>query len=332
MINKEFSTIDLASEQLYDLCKDRKLQTSEIFEPNDYYGMASIIKQYANINQNYPLKFIIPHGIVFNENHIWQYEINFPLPSIAVYPHYRFNTYKNNCNKYLFNFSSPFLYLIRMKNKNINIESRQGLIFFPAHSTHRIEVEMDYQNLALILDKLEDKYKPITICIYWKDYLLGHHIPFIKKGFKVVSAGHIYDPLFLHRLYSLLSTHKYAASNQIGSSLFYSIAAGCCFFLIDYGNIKYIGDNNTLIIDHPSISNELETEIVKEFTIKRDEVSQKQNELMKYFLGFDYLLSPKEMKYKILQTEILDKIFVGRAKNRKFHLLAPPWIYRLYHR
>jgi hypothetical protein len=39
-------------------------------------------------------------------------------------------------------------------------------------------VETDWELLALELTKLPSTYYPITVCIYWKDYLLSRHKPF----------------------------------------------------------------------------------------------------------------------------------------------------------
>ncbi len=99
---------------------------------------------------------------------------------------------------------------------------------------------MDYENIAIKLLKLDKKFFPITICIYWKDYLQGKHQSFIDHGFPVVSAGHIYDQNFLYRLSYLLSTYKFAASNIIGSSMFYAVHAGCSFFLIKNSDVQCI--------------------------------------------------------------------------------------------
>jgi hypothetical protein len=89
-----------------------------------------------------------------------------------------------------------------------------GTIEFPAYSTHHIRASFDFKSYAEYLEKLDERFKPIVICIYWKDYLSGHHVEFQKKGFKIITAGHMFD-LFMLRIVNICSQFKYANSNQL---------------------------------------------------------------------------------------------------------------------
>ena len=96
---------------LETLCEDRRLDTEEIFPPNAFYGIDSIIKTYTGLTNNHLLKLIIPHGIVFSKDHVWEAEANFPLPVVLSYPDYRFESYKRRSKKIVIKASSPYLYL-----------------------------------------------------------------------------------------------------------------------------------------------------------------------------------------------------------------------------
>jgi len=69
-------------EDLDSLCQDRSLVTPEKFPPNDFYGMASILKMYASLPNNYPLNVVVPHGLSLSLDFAWSSEIQAPVPSI----------------------------------------------------------------------------------------------------------------------------------------------------------------------------------------------------------------------------------------------------------
>ncbi len=175
--------------------------------------------------------------------------------------------------------------------------------------SHDVTVETDWEQLALELSQLEPKYQPITVCIYWKDYLLGRHIPFQKQGFKIVSAGHMFDPNFLVRFYHLCSTHYYAASNELGTNLFYSIQAGCSYFYWD--KLKYsrhaasekILKRDSTITHNNKIFQKKMAEMKNMFSEPQNSLSREKLDFVEYHLGKQYFLSPEDLKQKILEAE-----------------------------
>lgn len=311
MENNENRFIVTLEETLYQqkdlcsLCKDRELKTNEIFSENSFYGIDHIIKVYSGIKFTHQLKFIIPHGITLNQESIAEYEIKNKIPIILCYPDYRKLVLKKYSRKLVISFSSPFVYVHHLLSKTIDNSKRKGLIFFPAHSTHHINALMDFEILAEKLDQLDDKFKPITICLYWKDFLDQDINPFYKRGFRIVSAGHIYDKNFFSRLYYLLSQHKYSSSNIIGSSLFYSVKAGCSFFFIDYGNYEYKGEKEVLQRDHPKESLEITENLYKMFSKKLDSPSEKQLQIIDQYLNTKYFLSPIQLKFFIYFCDVV---------------------------
>lgn len=310
-------------QDLSRLCKDRDLQTHEIFKPNDFYGFASVLKEYAGIRQEYNLKCVVPHGVVLNLNHCWETELSAPVPAILSYPEYRYETYKKLSSKIIVPFSSPYLYLKELLKDNPEKE-RKGLIFFPAHSTHHVNTMMDYEQLADSLSLLGSEFHPITICVYWKDYINGNYLAFAKKGFSIASAGHMYDHNFLYRLYYLLVTHKYASSNTIGSSLFYALETGCSFFLLRYKEYQYSGIEESLHRDIPEITEEIEEEILDTCLEPRSRISETQIHLANKYLGNEFLFSRTKIKKLFSRLEIYDKIvFNYHLKNYSYLRITP---------
>ncbi len=114
-----------------------------------------------------------------------------------------------------------------------------SVVVFPGHSTHWVDATFKSEDFIKELNNLPDYFGEIRICLYWKDIINGMHMPYLKHGFKVVSAGHMEDPLFGDKMYNILASGEYTCSNEIGSYTFYSVAAGIPFF--------YFGPNATKV-------------------------------------------------------------------------------------
>lgn len=215
---------------LATVCRARELPGIEVFAPNEFYGGDRVLKLYAQVPPDRPLKLVVPHGIVFNDSYVWQAEAQSSLPAVFAYSEARARAYTRYTRKVVFRSAVPFAYAARLTGAPPG--QRHGTLVFPGHSTHHVTVEADFERMADALLQLEARFQPVTVCIYWRDHELGRHRPFVERGLAVVSAGHIYDPAFLFRLAHLLSVHRYAASNEVGSSLCYSVIAGCNFFML----------------------------------------------------------------------------------------------------
>ena len=61
------------------LCVDRELKTPEIHTSNDFYGQASVLKRYAGLPSWYPLKAVLEHAPVVQDD-MWKHDRNALLP------------------------------------------------------------------------------------------------------------------------------------------------------------------------------------------------------------------------------------------------------------
>jgi len=313
---------------LTKLCEDRLLQTNEIFPGNAYYGNDLILKTYAGLPRSYPLKVVIPHGIYLDPNFIWIAEQKSPLPAILNYSDFRKNVVSRKTSKFVISSSSPFLFLTKLLEGKQN-SSREGTIFFPAHSTHYVTVSMNYKTLADELEQLDDEYKPITVCMYWRDVNLGYHLPFLEKGFLVVSAGHIYDPYFLYRFYDLCNKHVYSSGNNFGSHIFYSIKAGCSYFHLDSIKYNVHTGSDTHKNDISGIPKFLHNYFLSLFSEPHRYTKKDQLDFVDYFLGTKYLKRPHELRKQLLYAELLDKIgIVVWNKGYPKKMVFPPFLKR----
>lgn len=302
--------LDEASD-LGRVCRPRELRTAEVFEPNAFYGNDLVLKRYAGLDPEVPLKVVVPHGIVFDRSYVWEYERLAPLPAVLAYSGERAHAYARATRKRPIRAAVPFAYLPRLLGETPPGE-RAGTLFFPGHSSHRATAQSDFTGMADALERLPAQYGPVTVCLYWRDYELGRHRPFQERGLRVVSAGHIYDPAFLFRLFHLCQCHRYAASNHVGSSLLYSVLAGCRFFMLHGFGVTYTGSPEHLASDL-SEPGDLAAELARAFAVPEPGITPRQRQLATEVCGLDHLRSPAEMRGVLAMAERLDRFSLARA-------------------
>jgi hypothetical protein len=156
---------------------------------------------------------------------------------------------------------------------------------------------MDFERLADQLLDLPSWMQPVTVISYWRDIQLGNHLPFARRGLRVVSAGHWLDPDFLLRLAHLLRQHRHAAANAFGSCLFYSVWAGCSFHFV-HEAYKYTGADEHLREEVGGVSPALAKEWNKLellFSTPTTNASQEQQSQARYYLGGGHLREPEDL-------------------------------------
>jgi hypothetical protein len=292
------------------LCRPRDLRTPEVFPPNAFYGTDLVLKLRAGLPPDQPLKAVAPHGIVFDRSYVWEMERRALLPAVLAYSDQRAQAYARATGKLVIRSAVPFAYLPMLAAEAASTR-RSGMLFFPSHSSHRATAHADFAGMAEALTRLEAKYQPVTVCIYWRDHQLGHHRPFVERGLPVVSAGHIFDSMFLFRLFHLCRRHRYAAGNHVGSSLFYAALAGCRYFLLPGFGATYSGAHEHLAQD-VSLGGPLQDEVASAFAAPSDEVSPLQHSLLTRICGLDHLLEPAQLRAALEMADRLDRFGVAR--------------------
>ncbi|MHB9002825.1 MAG: hypothetical protein ACYC6C_02005 [Coriobacteriia bacterium] len=296
-------------EDLDTLCADRELESDAIFTPDDWYGMAAVLKDYAGMPQNRSLKALVPHGVYFNDHHVIEYERQADLPVVLGYEQYRLPLYAVN-GVVAIPFASPFCYANRLVHYT---GSRRGTLYFPAHSTHWLTVETDWEALTDTAAALGSVDDPVSVVIYWRDYLLGHHVPFVKRGLRIVSAGHMFDQDFLLRLAYLLQTHSRAVTNALGGHVYYAAHAGCATRII-HQDYRVGGDTQALERDVPGFSDErwqVWRGIEQAFSVDTEAPTREQLSIVERHLSADRVLEPEELRSLLEWVDRLDRF--GRA-------------------
>jgi hypothetical protein len=300
-------------EDLDTLCANRPLPTCEPNRTNAFYGHAMILKAYARLPPPYQLKMLMPHSVYLVDWPTVAKEWETPLPLNFIYPAHLIRAYAEETKRLTIPFSSPFLYLLKLLEGQ-PAPVRRGTLFFPTHSSVLNIAHIDVEHLADSLLQLEERFHPITVCMYWIDYLRGQHRPFQQRGLKIVSAGHRNDPFFLFRLYHLCSLHKYAASNEFGTTCFFSIASGCSFFFHNIDQpVSYSSPYNRITVGKRGADTTAKAKAL--FSTVCDPPNAEQKQFVDYFLGKDFLLSPAQLRKKLLAAEIFDKLGCFHYEN-----------------
>jgi hypothetical protein len=209
-------------EDLEQLCHDRALRTTEIFEPNAYYGIDQVVKRWAGVALDEPLHVAFPHGVPFKMLFYGRRE---RLPVLAYHwqPH-RDALLRRGVTGRLWPFASPFLYASALLGPPSG--RRAGTLAFVARLG---EGGSEARARAAEIAALPDHLQPVAVCLRWQDVLAGAAAGFEALGLTVVSAGHANDPLFLLRLRQLCAAHEYVVTNGMGSHIFFAVASGATY-------------------------------------------------------------------------------------------------------
>jgi hypothetical protein len=195
------------------------------------YGFNIIIKDYAKFPHYLPLPCHMEHGWAVNQGAI-KSDLVTNKPLMLVFSKRRVKAWKKYSKIPVVIIGSPFVHY-KLKHNIVTKSDARGTVVFPGHSTYFVKNIFSIEGYCLELKQLPKMYHPITICLFWLDYIDKSSDIYRQMGFEVVTAGYkITNSLdFVKNFYDILSSHKYATSNDIGSHVFYAIDMGIPFFL-----------------------------------------------------------------------------------------------------
>lgn len=301
---------------LFELSKEKPLITNELYPQNDFYGHATILKQYANVDKNYQIKAVIRHCPTLSKDQIWDSDLNSILPSMFTFSSREFKLYQSITKKILFSIGPLILYAKHfLKEEQLEVEKKRlqtNLLVFPSHSCHMINAVYDIDEFCRNIKKIGKEFNKVRICLYWRDVQLGYAEKFLNHGFECVSAGHIYDPLFLSRLKSIIDTSTVTASNNIGTHIGYCIIMNKPHYLFNCGH-KYYNDK------FKELKYDFSKELWKLFSTFEMEISSEQREMVNQFWGTSQQKTAQEVQNLFKLTEdFYQQIFDIKKKCLKY--------------
>ncbi len=299
----------LSIEQLYEVAKDRPLSSSEIHLPNDFYGNATILKEYAQFPPEYQIKAVIEHGLSLGDS-AWDADVNAPLPGIFCWGEHRYPVFRRRTGKALFAIGPIMSYASHyLDEETLNSEKRRlgrSLLAAPEHSSHWIQPHFDIDEYCRVLEDLGKQFDTVRICLGWKDILLGLAEEFTRHGFECVTAGHMYDPLFVPRLKSIIELATTTTTFKAGTFVGLSVLMGKPLFMTktDY---KYLAESDEILKrDLCPRSEEFHksaNEISAAFSEPRSDISEEQFEIVDRYWGISQHKDISEMQSLLQVTE-----------------------------
>ncbi|HYG23657.1 MAG TPA: hypothetical protein VEH04_12810 [Verrucomicrobiae bacterium] len=316
-------------DELKDLARDRSLRTREIHAQNDFYGHATVFKHYAGISNGTTLKAVVEHGLFFG-GFVWDEDIKSCLPSILTYSRTRFPYLKAKTEKRLFAVGPMIAYAPHLLSaeslRSEKLRLGRNLLVFPAHSTHYVDSVFDIDEYCQHIAGLAASFDSVRICLYWKDVLKGWGEKFAQHGFECVTAGHIFDPLFLPRLKSLIECAAFTTSNELGTHLGYCVFLGKGHHLFSHNVRRQAQHTDICKRDAPDRSGMPDVvETKKAFSSWADPPTQSQLEVADRYWGISEIKTGSELRNVFAEADAL----YTKGRNPLFRLLDPcRWLAR----
>ena len=316
-------------DQLDLLCADRKLRTSEIHKPNDFYGQASALKRYAGLPQGYALKGVLEHGPSLRDE-LWEQDLAAPLPMNLAVSEGRARLFRTHTGKPTIPIGFGYLYAMRVVDRDYgHVGPRVGTLAFPCHSTHSVQCKFDHGDYAGRLAALPASMQPVAVCAYWKDFLVGSYRPYSRRGISLVTAGHMYDADFLLRFHDLCRRFRFAVSNHIGSHLFQSVASGCDFQYVNSTDLQF-----ELPVDEETRLSRGREQLLENIRRSHGLFDQgtkagriDQRRFVEGVLGTKCLLTPAQLRALLIRAEFYDK-FRTAPRDSHANWSVPPFLRR----
>ncbi|MEI6478399.1 MAG: hypothetical protein WCO52_05440 [bacterium] len=196
------------------------------------YGFNLILKDYARFPRYLPLPCHLEHGWTSLEEALVS-DLKTEQPLMLTFSKRRKEAWKRKSPIPAEVMGAPFSHYKDMQGI-VRDKAARGTVVFPSHSTYDLKAQFDIDLFCKELQSLPKEFQPITVCLFWIDYIDKKADVYRKAGFSVVTTGSkfVNSISFPRNFYSILSQHKYCASNDVGSYTFYSVDFGTPFFLV----------------------------------------------------------------------------------------------------
>ena len=287
---------------IHRLSQDRSQTTTEIHRSNDFYGHASVLKNYLGIPQNYVIRAAIEHSVMISNKYSWHIDRNSLFPCIFTNSDERYAAYP--AGKMIFAVG-PYIHyaehvLSPEEIKNEKLRLGKSLLVFPFHSTHHNTSFFDEKKYCDLIEELGKEFDSVRVCLYWQDVLYGRDEVYKQRGFECVTAGHIFDPLFLPRLKTIVECSTVTTSNAWGTHIGYSTFMGKPHVMHKMEIVNNYQKSNVSVKDRASKEDEMssleEQELAYElFSELRSDISDAQFEYVSSRWGFHSIREKPEL-------------------------------------
>jgi hypothetical protein len=222
----------LDESELRALAAERPNRTVEIHPFNAFYGHDRILKRYAGRPERRPLAAAVEHGLVVDDT-VSSIERRLALPVHLTQSQYRADVVARAIPGVEAVPIGPMIRYVEALHPPPQLPGRDGVVLFPAHSVHTMDADYDVDELLRRTADYRSAFRDTTVCLYWRDVLLGRDAAYRAAGLACTTAGHMYDPLFLFRLLDILRRAAAVVTNEVGTHVAYAVLVGCPVWIVD---------------------------------------------------------------------------------------------------
>lgn len=274
------------------------VRTFEIHKGNEWYGAATILKQYAQADKNVSLKATLEHGF-YPSDDIFVQDRKSKLPLMITMGDKRAAFLSKETGKKSLAIGPYICYAKKHFNSfGFNREKKRlgrNLLVFPLHSTGVSKAHYNKKRFCEKIREIAKDFDSIRICVYWKDVLHGASKYFQKQGFECVTAGYMLDPLFLPRLRSIIELSDYTVSLDVGTHVGYCVALNKPHYIIGEKHYYAGIDKEELAIHYRGERASCYKEILKAFSRYEKVITKEQYSIINRYWGLDRIRSQKEL-------------------------------------
>lgn len=298
----------------------RNLITSELHASNDFYGNATILKEYCGIPSNKPLNyFAIEHGISRHPlDGAWINDLNSNSKIILTHSSVRAAILSAMTGKRAYSIGPILYYAIKGDLTSNTLPNKKNrVLLIPSHSTHHINVTYSITAFIENVKRQYQDYKELVVLLYWKDVLNGVWDKYVQNGVRFLCAGHIYDPAFLVRFAQILrSCDAVVTNNIVGSHIYHAATLNKpIHYVPSDSSYTMLKGNNAQNYEIWPILKEMQERNAAVFCDRRDELGLDQKKALRIGADPDDWLKPENLR-NILESGSHVRIVRG-SESRK---------------
>lgn len=286
--------------------------TTEVCVQNDFYGNAYWIKKYCGIDESSYIKSAIEHACYMGEDYVWDEDINSVFETVITLSPKRKEILKRWTPKKVFMLGPYIAYADYSKSqKDLEDEKEKlgrTLVVFPSHSTDVVKMNFDFDLFIKEIKELSKEFDSVRICVHYADILRKKHLIYEEAGFEIVSAGHMFDPLFLPRLKSILYCSDMIMANDVGSYIGQAAYLDTpCYLYRQKLHVEETENKEDLEEYLIRNSDKFYNELFEKFSVPRDHISKEQMDMINYGWGVDLVKDKSELNRIMGEIEMIWK-------------------------
>ncbi len=278
---------------------------------NNFYGISYSIKNYIKMNKN--IDAYIEHGL-FIGSYVKNDSFEWFTSSIITFSDYRKKIIRTKTKKNIITIGPYIHYANDLLNEKEYFVYKKKLgktiLAFPSHSIKGINASYDVECFLEQIEKKRRGYDSVVMCLYWRDALNEELVnKYLARGFKIFTAGNIYDENFLSRLKSMIRLSDFTMSNFVGTHIGYCIYMKKPHWIFSQST-KYEASSVEILNrefnrgESEKNSEELdENEILACFENYSVTISLEQERVVDKFWGTSSILNPDQLKKALVESK-----------------------------